>query len=416
MRVMKKACRSADRPFWWPGFILNLCLPLLFCASVHATEDILVSGVAGDRWYVQESSEEDSPQPPGSRTWDYALYLDLGYNQNFNDPGNKLWRSKASTFMVNNPQLNLAMGYASKEAAAESRWGFEFGFQTGVDTEGLVTQPPPASNEPVSHADSLRHLHRANISYLFPAGKGLAVSAGLINSFIGYESFLGIQNINYTRGYISDYVPYFLFGLQASYPVSDTLSLSGFVIGGWNYLTDPNDVPSYGFKASWQISPRTTLTQNLYYGPDQAETGMDFWRFFSDTIIEWKNDPFLLALAFDAGTEKRADVAGNPRHHWTAAALWFGWHIGGPWNLGLRPEIYWDPDGSGTGADQTLKACTLTLEYTFSPVASNTVVAAVEYRYDRSTGPDGGFFKGDANTLLPDQHQLIFSIMWTLGS
>jgi len=308
------------------------------------------------------------------------------------------------------------MGYASKEATAESRWGFELGLQSGVDTEGLVPQPPPAANEPFSHADSLRYLHRANASYLFPVGKGLEVSAGLFSGFIGYESFLAIQNINYTRGYISDFVPYFLFGLQGSYPVSDTVDLSGFVIGGWNYLANPNDVPSYGFQASWQISPRTTLTQNLYYGPDQAETGMDFWRFFSDTIIEWKNDSFVLAFAVDTGTEKRADVAGNPRHHWTAAALWFGWHIGGPWNLGVRPEIYWDPDGSGTGADQTLQACAVTLEYTFSPGASNTVVAAMEYRYDRSTGPEGGFFKGDANTLLPDQHQLIFSIMWTLGS
>ena len=292
----------------------------------------------------------------------------------------------------------------------------EYGFQTGVDTEGLVTQPPPASNEPVSHADSLRHLHRANITYLFPAGKGLAVSAGLINSFTGYESFLGIQNINYTRGYISDYVPYFLFGLQGPYPVTDTLNLSGFVVGGWNYLANPNDVPSYGFQASWQISPRTTLTQNLYYGPDQAGTDMEFWRFFSDTIIEWENDPFVLALAFDAGTEKRADVAGQRCHHWTATALWFVWHIDESWNLGFRPEIYWDRDGGVTGTDQTLQAYTFTLEYTFSPGASNTVVAAFEYRYDRSTGPEGGFFKGDANTLLPDQHQLIFSIMWTLGS
>ena len=68
-----------------------------------------------------------------------------------------------------------------------------------------------------------------------------------------------------------------------------------------------------------------------------------------------------------------------------------------------------------TGPAHILSA-TFTLEYTFSPGASNTVVAAFEYRYDRSTGPEGGFFKGDANTLLPDQHQLIFSIMWTLGS
>jgi hypothetical protein len=97
-------------------------------------------------------------------------------------------------------------------------------------------------------------------------------------------------------------------------------------------------------------------------------------------------------------------------------AIWFGWHIDGPWNLGLRPEFYWDPDGLGTGADQTIQAYTVTLEYKFSPVASHSLVAALEYRYDRSTGPEGGFFKGDANSLVSNQHQVIFSVMWTFGS
>ena len=48
-----------------------------------------------------------------------------------------------------------------------------------------------------------------NMFYLFPVGQGFEVRAGLIDSYIGYESFLAIQNINYTRGYLLDFVPYF---------------------------------------------------------------------------------------------------------------------------------------------------------------------------------------------------------------
>jgi hypothetical protein len=290
----------------------------------------MLYGLATDRWHVQDVPEDDFSQTADSQRWDYSLYLDLGYNWNSNDPGNNLWRSKGTTFRVNEPQVNLAMGSVRKEATPRSRWGLEFGLQTGVDTESLVPAPPPASNEPISNADSLRHLYRANGTYLFPAGNGLEVTAGLINSYIGYESFLAIQNINYTRGYILDFVPYFLFGAQGAYPVSDTLDLSAFVVGGWNYLADPNDVPSFGFQAAWQISPRTTFTQNLYYGPDQEDTSLEYWRFFSDSIIEWKSDQFLLAAALDVGTERQADVVGNPRHNWMAAAIWFGWHIDKP--------------------------------------------------------------------------------------
>lgn len=413
---MKKACRSEGHPLWHRKPIVCLYLLLLFCGSVRAIEDPIVSGVARDRWSVQNAPVDDFSQAPRSKRWDYALYLDLGHNWNPNYPGNNLWRSKGTTFKVNEPQVNLAMAYVSKGATPQSRWGIEFGLQAGVDTENLVTEPPPPSNAPISHADSLRHLYRANASYLFPAGNGLEVTAGLINSYIGYESFLAMQNINYTRGYILDAVPYFLLGVQGAYPVSDNLDLSAYVVSGWNYLANPNDMPSYGFQAAWRLSPQTTFTQNLYYGPEQQDTSIEFWRFFSDSIIEWKSDRFLLAAAFDVGTEKQVNIIGNPRHNWMTAAIWFGWHIDGPWNLGLRPEFFWDPDGLGTGAEQTIQAYTVTLEYTFSPVASNTLVAALEYRYDRSTGPDGGFFEGGANRLVPDQHQVLFSVMWTFGS
>jgi len=115
------------------------------------------------------------------------------------------------------------------------------------------------------------------------------------------------------------------------------------------------------------------------------------------------------------GTEKQVGVTGNPRYNWMAGAVWAGWHIAGPWSLAVRPEIYWDPDGISTGAKQRITAVTTTLEYTFSPFSSNTIVAALEYRYDRSTGSEGGFYKDDDNRLVPEQHQVLFSFMWTFG-
>ena len=393
-----------------------LAILFLFSTSVEAVDTTNVFGVAKERWYIQDLPQDRTPLYPGSDLWDYGLYLDLGYNQNFNNPGNKRWRSKSTTYKVNQPEVNLAMGFVSKEATPQSRWGLEFGLQAGVDTKNLVPEPPPSSNEPVKNADTLRHLYRANGSYLIPLGNGLDVTAGLINSYIGYESFLAIQNVNYTRGYILDFVPYFLIGLQGDYPVSNSLDVSLFVINGWNYLADPNDVPSYGLQGVWQISPRVKFIQNLYYGPDQENTNIEYWRFFSDSIIEWKSNRFLLAAAFDFGTEKQADVIDDPHYNWMAGALWFGWHIGGPWNLGLRSEFFSDPDGIITGSEQNIQAYTGTLEYTFSPLALNTIVFALEYRYDRSTGKEGGFFRGDSNRLVSDQHQVIFSIMWAFGS
>ena len=399
-------------------FLVRKCMTalslLLFTAvSVQASDALPVFGLAKDRWYVQGVVEDKDAD---GLEWNYATYLDLGYTLNFNQPGNGLWRSKGTTFKVNDPQVNMAMGYIQKNATPQSRWGMEFGLQTGVDTQKLVPETPPDFNAPISNAESLRHLYRANGTYLFPVGNGLEVTAGLINSYIGYESYFAIQNPNYTRGYLLDFVPYFLFGAKGTYPLSNTLDLSFFVSSGWNYLAHPNDAPSYGLQTVWQLTSNITYTQNLYYGPDQDKTSIEFWRFFSDSILQWKNDRFLLAAAFDVGTEKQVDATGNPRYNWIASAVWAGWHISGPWSLAVRPEIYWDPDGIGTGAKQSITAVTTTLEYTFSPFSLNTIVAALEYRYDRSTGSEGGFYKGDDNGLVPEQHQVFFSFMWTFGS
>ena len=412
---MKSIFRSALLSLLFPILSAVLCLQSFNSTILLAAESPKVFGVATERWHAREPLDADAPKDFDGPIWNYGLYLDLGYSLNFNYPENKLWRSKSTTFRVNNPHVNLAMGYVSKEATSQSRWGLEFGLQAGVDTEALLPEPEPDSNVLISNSDVFSHLYRANGTYLFPLGEGFEFTAGLINSYIGYESYLAIQNINYTRGYILDFVPYFLFGFQGSYPVSDTFDLSLFLVDGWNYFVFPNNVPSFGLQAVWQISPRIKFIQNLYYGPDQEETHLEFWRFFSDSIIEWKRERFILAAAFDFGTEKQADIAGNPRQDWTAGALWFGWHIDGPWNLGLRTEFYSDPDGVGTGSKQKIHAYTGTLQYTFSPIALNTVVLSLEYRYDHSTGPEGGFFKGETNELVSDQHQAIFSLMWTFG-
>jgi hypothetical protein len=38
-----------------------------------------------------------------------------------------------------------------------------------------------------------------------------------------------------------------------------------------------------------------------------------------------------------------------------------------------------------------------------------------EYRFDRSTGPDAGFYRGPSNELVPDQHLFILAVNWHFG-
>jgi hypothetical protein len=353
--------------------------------------------------------------PPG---WHYGAYLDLSYIQNFNFPENHQWRSRTTTPRNNELTPNMALIYVRKDATESSRWGTELGVQGGYDTDNfafLIGEPK------VSGADTLRQIHRANVSYLAPAGNGLMVTAGLFNSLIGYESLYAKDNMLYTRSWAADNTPYMMFGVNAKYPVNEHVTIAGLIINGYYHLSNPNDQPSYGGQVAWKPVQRLTITNTLYYGPDQQSTSLEFWRLFSDNIVEWKpSDDVTVALAYDIGTERILNQAGNPRTFVMAGVLQGKWHIAGPWSVALRPEFYWDRNGRWTGAEQFVKAVTTMAEYQFPYQWTNTIVR-LEYRYDDSTGAGGGFFTRNQVSpgvigLTPGQQMLMLALLWTFDS
>lgn len=367
-------------------------------------------------------------EPPGDHLlsetgwslWHYGAYLDLSYPVDFNFPDNRRWRSKVTTQRVNELTPNMVMGYIRKDADASSRWGMEFGVQGGYDVTGQVPNANLRHGDPYSDAHTFSHFSRANVSYLAPVGNGLKLTAGLFNSFIGYESFYAKDNFNYTRSYLPDYSPYFMFGVSAEYQITQSVKSAFYVINRYNFLSHANDLPSYGAQLGWTVSPSITFVQNLYYGPDQSNTDLRFWRFFSDSSLQWKRNSLTIALVYDVGTERAIPEAGGATTFWTGSAIYTHWQFTKSWALAIRPELYYDPDGTMTGARQFIKAVTSTLEYKV-PLAATITRWRLEYRYDDSTGSQGGFFRDGGMTpgvigLVQSQHLLIAAILWNYDS
>lgn len=348
--------------------------------------------------------------------WHYGGFVDLGYSLNFNFPANHQWRNRNTTPRVNELDLNMGAVYVRKDATEQSRWGMELLGQGGQDAKNFafhVNQPK------VAGSDVLRHFGRGNLSYLAPVGRGLTIQGGLFNSLIGYDSLYAKDNINYTRPWIGDYSPYLMFGANAAYPVNDQLTATAYVINGYFHLSSPNDLPSYGAQLAYKPTSQWLVKETVYYGPDQANTALEFWRLFFDTIVEWKRDQFTVAFEHQVGTENLA-APGSPRTFWTGAMVEARWDSGGPWNIAARPEFFWDRNGRLTGFQQLVKAISTTLEYKLAYRRTNTILR-LEHRFDDSTGPGGGFFKGGEIApgvigLVPSQEMLIFSAIWTFDS
>lgn len=378
---------------------------------------VLVSPTA----YAQGVSELDlSPitdKAVPSAGWRYGAYLDIGGIGNFNVPENGLWRSRTTASRHNQAAPNMVLAYVRKDVSEASRWGMELGAQGGYDSVDFAFLQGESK---VGGADVLRHVHRANASYLAPLGNGLTITAGLFNSLMGYESLYARDNTNYTRSWIADNTPYMMFGVNAAYPVNDRLTVTAFVINRYYHLAYTVAQPSYGGKWSYALTPRLTAMQTLYWGPDQTDASLEFWRLYGNHILEWKGDEVTVAASYDVGTENIADQPGSPRAFVMGGNLMVKWHVAGPWSVALRPEFYWDRNGRWTGAEQFVKAITSTIEYKLPYRWTNTMLR-VEHRYDESTGVGGGFFRrGEISSgvfgLAPSQHLVVFGLLCVFDS
>ncbi len=380
---------------------------------------IFLPGIAaGQQTPSQESQAQAAAQAPAppAPVWQYGAFADLGYLGDFNDPANHLFRDRSTTFKVNELDLSMAEIYVKKSPSEHSRWGTEFALQSGKDSEGFGFS---ATAPNLGGAQWLRHVGLADVSYLAPVGNGLTIQAGIFNSLIGYDGLYARDNFTYTRPWLGDFSPYLMMGVNVSYPFSKKLSGTLFVINGYAHLSHANNVPSTGGQIAFQATSRVTLKETLFYGPQQSNTSLAYWRFFSDSVVERKTNRTVIAFEFHAGTEALA-AAGNPRIFWTAAQLPLHWILSRHWSATLRPEVFWDPQGRQTGSDQFIKSNATTLEYRWPYRRFNTI-ARLEYRFDNSTGRGGGFFNGGVTTsggvgLTPSQQLLILGVILSFDS
>lgn len=306
----------------------------------------------------------------------------------------------------------MAMAYILKNPSEASRWGMEFGVHAGADVQGQI---PHQDQNPIAGAHGLAQLSRANVSYLADVGNGLKLTAGLIHSFIGYESFYAGKNPNYTRTYMADYSPYFLIGVGGEYAFSETFSGTFYLVTDYNYLAFTGHQPKYAGQFKWAFAPEWSFNQSYFFGPQQANNAIAYWRGFSDPAVTWERENLLMAFAYDVGTEKR--YTDGLQTVWMASAIWSRWNFDGPWSVAIRPEVYWDPNGELTGSQQVIGAITTTAEYKL-PIKESAALLRAEYRHDTSTGNQVGFYNPNAvdaqftNQLVPNQNLFFFSVIW----
>jgi len=364
----------------------------------------------------------------GSTTVNFAF--DGYYGYNFNTPIGRVNLLRAYDVSSNSFSLNQA-GLVLENAPDPDhgkRFGARLDLQFGQATQTLQGN---SANEP--RPDIYRDIFQAYGTYVAPIGNGLTIDFGKWSSSIGIEGNYTKDQVNYSRSFWFDYLPFYHMGIRASYKVNDKLALNYWVANGTQQTEAFNGFKDELFGFNLQPSKTVNWTVNYYFGQEHPDVqyfpnggapagapeqqGVPFEPVnpalkgrlhIFDSYVTWQSTP-KLQLALDADwIIERANLNSSPGE--TAGGAGYARYQFTPRiALGARVEYLNDRNGLFSGTPQSLKEGTLTGDYKFG----EGFLVRLEWRRDLS---DHAFFYTDALGLLSNhQTTATVGLIWWFG-
>jgi hypothetical protein len=321
-------------------------------------------------------------------------FIDVYYALDFNHPASRTSGLRSFEGSSGQFAFNLAELIIDKPPdAANSRLGYRFSLGFGQAINAVNASDPAGLG-------FAQYLKEAYFSYLVPVGKGLQVDVGKFVTPHGAEVIESSDNWNYTRGLLFSYaIPYYHFGARLKYTFADKYAISGFIVNGWNNISDNNTGKTVGASFTWSPTPKFSIIENYMVGPEAAGSGSPR-RHLSDTVVAYSPISKLSLMAnFDYARGDRIPGLNRPVF-WSGVAAYARYQFDAQHALAGRYEFFKDGYGFTTGTPQRVQEFTAT----FQRIIGHDLVTRFEFRRDFSNAPV--FFKG----AIPVTAQNTFTI------
>jgi len=361
------------------------------------------------------------------------LGLDTYYEYNFNSPVGRVNLLRAYDVLSNEFSLNQASAIFehAPNVSEGRRWGGRLDLQFGQATDTLQGNP---LNEP--RPEIYRNVFQAYGTFIAPVGKGLTVDFGKWGSSLGIEGNYTKDQINYSRAFWFDFLPFYHMGARVSYPVSDRFSLNYWIVNGTNQVEATNGYKDELFGFTAQPIKSVSWTFNYYLGqehPDRAtattcgpvpvQTGLCFVAInpapngkthIFDSYATWKAAPKLtFALEGDYYIERLWQTAApgesSAPSHVDGGAAYIQYQLTSKLALATRAEYMSDRGGLYSGVTQALKENTVTFDYKIT----DGFLMRYEWRRDYSNQPT--FLSDMQGVFRKDQTTAGVGLVWWWG-
>ena len=355
--------------------------------------------------------------------------LDGYYGYNFNQPIGRVNLLRAYDVSSNSFSLNQA-NFIIEHAPnidAGNRLGLRLDFQYGQATETLQGS---AANE--LRPQTYRPVFQAYGTYIFPVGSGLTVDFGKWASALGVEGNYSKDQINYSRSYYFNFLPFYHMGFRAGYNLSSKANLTYWLVNGAQQTEDFNGFKSQAFILTLKPTSTVSWNVNYYFGQEQRDVNAvlnptfpagptqpglpvsnitptpDGREHILDSYITWNVTPKLTLVGEGDYVVNRVFSNAAPQRV-TGGVGYARYQLTPKFALAGRGEYLSDRGGLFSGATQALKELTATGEYKFA----EGFLARMEWRRDFSNQP---FFLTDVpGKLKREQNTATLGLIWWFG-
>jgi hypothetical protein len=250
----------------------------------------------------------------------------------------------------------------------------------------------------------LKNIFEANAGINLLKKKQLWLDAGIFASHIGFESAIGKDCWNMTRGILADNSPYYESGAKLTYSSDNGKFLaSALVLNGWQRIqrVGGNSLPSFGWQVQGKPTDRILINSSSFIGTDKPDSVRQMRYFHNFYTIYNITDKFGLTLGVDVGAEQKAK--GSTQYNvWYTPVLIARYQPIEKLALAARFEYYSDRNGViiATGTPNGFETFGYSLNLDVIPFANAMI--RMEGRLFQSR-EDETFTdrKGNATTLKP---------------
>ena len=329
-------------------------------------------------------------------------FVDTYYGYNSNHPASLANGTQPFTPFNNQFGLNMVELVMAKSPSSDSRTGYDVALGFGQAMNAVN------GSEPRAGLGFAQYLKEAYFSYLAPVGKGLQIDVGKFVTPAGAEVIESNANWNYSRSVLFYYaIPYFHYGARAKYAFNDKVSLTGYLVNGWNNIVDNNSGKTAGFTLALNPNKKFAIAQSFLAGPELAAPGLggpitdpggsnSSFRQLWDTVITYSpNSKLSWMLNGDYGRGDRfclvpgggGCITTSSPVAWYGAAGYVKYALSSKYSVAARYEYFNDPDGFATGVGPGTGQHWQEGTFTFERDIASHIISRLEYRHDATSLP-----------------------------